>query len=279
MNIAFLGLGRMGRELVPHLIDSGHQVTVWNRSPEAAEAIGRRGAQVAATAADAVSGAETVISVLFGPDTVREVITGGGLPFAAGTLWIDITTVSPADATEFAEWAAGAGIRYVHSPVIGSLAPARAAALGVLVGGEPDAAREARKLVALWADPNKLRMLDSPAKAATAKLVANLALSVSMEALIEALRLGESGGLSADDVLNTLSITAVAPIAAMKGETVVTHNFDDAQFSAAALAKDTLLMLATSKEPLPAVALVSAALERAVEAGNGEKDFSVIADD
>jgi 3-hydroxyisobutyrate dehydrogenase len=279
MNIAFLGLGRMGRELVPHLIDSGHRVTVWNRSPEAAEAVGRRGAQVAATAADAVSGAETVISVLFGPDTVREVITGGGLPFAAGTLWIDITTVSPADATEFAGWAAGAGIRYVHSPVIGSLAPARAAALGVLVGGEPDAAREARKLVALWADPNKLRMLDSPAKAATAKLVANLALSVSMEALIEALRLGESGGLSTDDVLSTLGITAIAPIAAMKGETVVSHSFDDAQFSAAALAKDTLLMLATSQQPLPAVALVSAALERAVEAGNGEKDFSVIADD
>jgi 3-hydroxyisobutyrate dehydrogenase len=279
MHIAFLGLGRMGRELVPHLIDSGHRVTVWNRSPEAAEAVGRRGAQVAATAADAVSGAETVISVLFGPDTVREVITGGGLPFAAGTLWIDITTVSPADATEFAGWAAGAGIRYVHSPVIGSLAPARAAALGVLVGGEPDAAREARKLVALWADPNKLRMLDSPAKAATAKLVANLALSVSMEALIEALRLGESGGLSTDDVLSTLGITAIAPIAAMKGETVVSHSFDDAQFSAAALAKDTLLMLATSQQPLPAVALVSAALERAVEAGNGEKDFSVIADD
>jgi 3-hydroxyisobutyrate dehydrogenase len=279
MNIAFLGLGRMGRELVPHLIDSGHHVTVWNRSPEPAEAIGRRGATVAATAADAVSGAEAVISVLFGPDTVREVIVGGDLPFTAGTLWIDITTVSPADATEFAEWAAGAGIRYVHSPVIGSLAPARAAALGVLVGGEPEAAREASRLVALWADPNKLRMLDTPAKAATGKLVANLALAVSMESLIEALRLGDSGGLSTDDVLNTLAITAAAPIAAMKGATVVSHNFDDAQFSAAALAKDTRLMLATSQRPLPAVALVSAALERAVESGDGEKDFSVIADD
>jgi 3-hydroxyisobutyrate dehydrogenase len=278
MNIAFLGLGRMGRELVPHLIDAGHHVTVWNRSPEAADVIGRRGAQVAATAADAVSGVDAVISVLFGPDTVREVIIGGDLPFTPGTLWIDVTTVSPADATEFAEWAAGAGIRYVHSPVIGSLAPARAAALGVLVGGDQDAARDARKLVALWADPNKLRMLDSPAKAATGKLVANLALAVSMEALIEALRLGESGGLSTEDVLSTLGITTIAPIAAMKGETVVTHNFDDAQFSAAALAKDTRLMLATSRRPLPAVALVSAALEHAVESGDGEKDFSVIAD-
>ncbi|MFJ8893322.1 NAD(P)-dependent oxidoreductase [Leifsonia sp. NPDC102414] len=277
MNIAFLGLGRMGRELVPHLIDAGHRVTVWNRSPEPAQSMGRRGARVAATAAEAVDGAEAVVSALFGPDAVREVIVDGALPFASGAVWIDVTTVSPADADAFSAWAADAGVSYVHSPVIGSLAPARAAALGVLIGGEHDAARTARTVVALWADPNKLRMLDTPAQAATGKLVANLALAVSFEGLVEALRLGESGGLSTSQVLDTLGITALAPIAAMKGGPVVAGDFDDTQFSAALLAKDTRLMLATSHEPLPAVALVSAALEDAVDAGDGEKDFSVIA--
>ena len=279
MNIAFLGLGRMGRELVPHLIDAGHSVTVWNRSPEPAEAIGRRGARVAASAAEAVGGAQAVISALFGPDTVREVITGTDLPFADRALWIDVTTVAPADADEFAGWARERGIRYVHSPVIGSLAPARAASLGVLIGGEHDDAREARTIVSLWADPNKLRMLDSAAKAASGKLVANLALAVSTEGLIEALRLGEAGGLTPDEVLETLGITALAPIAAMKGQPVVSHSFDDTQFSAALLAKDTGLMLATSEKPLPAVALVASALDRAIAAGDGDKDFSVIADD
>ncbi len=279
MKIAFLGLGRMGRELVPHLIDAGHQVTVWNRSPEPAESMGRRGAQVAATAADAVDGAETVVSALFGPDAVREVIVDGHLPFARDTLWIDVTTVSPADARAFAEWAAGAGVQYVHSPVIGSLAPARAAALGVLIGGEQDAARKARTVVSLWADANKLRMLDSPDKAATAKLVANLALAVSAEGLIESLRLGEAGGLQPDEVLDVLGLTALAAIAGMKGRAIVDRAFDDTQFSASLLAKDTRLMLATADAPLPAVALVSAALERAVEEGRGELDFSVIADD
>lgn len=279
MNIAFLGLGRMGRELVPHLIDAGHSVTVWNRSPEPAAVIGRRGATVASTAAEAVDGARTVVSALFGPDTVREVITGAGLPFADGALWIDVTTVAPADAEEFAAWAGEQGIRYVHSPVIGSLAPARAAALGVLVGGEHDAARDARTIVSLWADPNKLRMLDSPAKAAAGKLVANLALAVSIEGLIEALRLGEAGGLGPNEVLETLGITALAPVAAMKGPTVVGRSFDDTQFSAALLAKDTRLMLATSVKPLPAVALVADALDRAIASGHGEEDFSVIADD
>ncbi|QIZ98434.1 NAD(P)-dependent oxidoreductase [Leifsonia sp. PS1209] len=277
MNIAFLGLGRMGRELVPHLIDAGHRVTVWNRSPEPAQAMGRRGAAVAQTAAEAVDGAQAVVSALFGPDAVREVIVDGGLPFASGAVWIDITTVSPADASDFSAWAAGAGVSYVHSPVIGSLAPARAASLGVLIGGEHDAARIARTIVALWADPNKLRMLDTPEQAAAGKLVANLALAVSFEGLVEALRLGESGGLSAEQVLDTLGITALAPIAAMKGGPVVSGDFDDTQFSAALLAKDTRLMLATSRDPLPAVSLVSAALEDAVDTGDGDKDFSVIA--
>ena len=96
MDIAFLGLGRMGRELVPHLIDAGHRVTAWNRSPGPAEAIGRRGARIASTAAEAVDGAEAVVSVLFGPETVREVIVDGGLPWRPGALWIDVTTVAPA---------------------------------------------------------------------------------------------------------------------------------------------------------------------------------------
>ncbi|WP_426623693.1 NAD(P)-dependent oxidoreductase [Leifsonia sp. McL0607] len=279
MDIAFLGLGRMGRELVPHLIDAGHRVTVWNRSPEAAETIGRRGARVAASAAEAVTQADAVVSVLFGPEAVRETITEAGLPWRPGTLWIDVTTVSPADATEFAERAADAGIRYVASPVVGSLAPARAGALAVLVGGEHDAARDAKRIVTLWADQDKLRTFDSPAAASGAKLVANLALAVSMETLSEALRLGRAAGLSDDDVLSTLSLTAIAPLAAQKGALVTAGEYDDAQFTAEALAKDTRLMLATADVPLPAVALVAAELQRAIDAGQGDKDFSVIARD
>jgi 3-hydroxyisobutyrate dehydrogenase len=78
-------------------------------------------------------------------------------------------------------------------------------------------------------------------------------------------------------VLDTLGITTIAPIAALKGETVVSGNFDDTQFSAALLAKDAHLMLATSKAPLPAVELVAGILDRAVAAGDGEKDIAVIA--
>ncbi|QNE34599.1 NAD(P)-dependent oxidoreductase [Leifsonia shinshuensis] len=279
MDIAFLGLGRMGRELVPHLIDAGHTVTVWNRSPEPAETIGRRGAHVAASAGDAVGSADTVVSVLFGPEAVRETLLDSGLPWRPGTLWIDVTTVSPDDAAGFADRAAALGVRYVASPVVGSLAPARAGALAVLVGGEHDAVRDAKRIVGLWADQEKLRTFDSPAAATGAKLVANLALAIAMEGLSEAFRLGRAAGLSDDDVLATLSLTAIAPLAAMKGPLVTAGDYDDAQFTADALAKDARLMLATADVPLPAVALVAAELQRAIDAGQGGMDFSVIARD
>lgn len=279
MDIALLGLGRMGRELVTHLIDAGHNVSAWNRSPEPTETVGRRGATIASSPAEAVEGADAILTVLFGPDAVRSIVIEQALPIPRGALWIDVTTVAPADADEFASRAAPAGIRYVHSPVVGSLAPARAGSLAVLIGGEHDAVRQARGIVGLWADPDKIRTFDTPAKAAAAKLVANLALAISMEALSESLRLGEAGGLTPDEVLGLLSLTSIAPIAAMKGPVVSSGDFDDTQFSAALLAKDLRLMLATADTPLPAAALVAAELQRAIDAGHGEKDFSVIARD
>ena len=212
MDIALLGLGRMGRELVTHLIDAGHTVTAWNRSPGPTETVGRRGARIAPSAAEAVQGADAVISVLFGPDAVRDTIVDAGLPLPEGALWIDVTTVAPSDADDFARWAADKRVRYVHSPVVGSLAPARAGSLAVLIGGAHDDVRQARAIVSLWADPDKIRTFDAPAKAASAKLVANLALAISMEALSETLRLGAAGGLSTDEVLSVLPLTTIASL-------------------------------------------------------------------
>ncbi len=279
MKIAFLGLGRMGRELVAHILDAGHEVTVWNRTASAASSSAERGATVAATAADAVAGSELVITVLFGPDTVREIVIDGGLPFGERVGWVDVTTVSPADATAFAEWAASRGILYAHSPVIGSLGPARAAALGVLLGGEPDAVALAQPIVSLWADPARLRVFGSAGPAATAKLVANLAVGVTMQGLVEALRLGHSGGMTTEEVLAGLAGTALGTVAATKGDTVRNGTFHDTQFSANLLNKDLRLMLHTSQYPLPAVVAVYESLENARRAGHGEDDFAVIAAD
>jgi len=277
MKIAFLGLGRMGRVLAQHILDDGHELTVWNRTAAAAKDLGSQGAHAARAASDAVAGAEVVVSALFGPDAVREVVLDGNLPFESEAVWMDVTKVSPADADEASRWAVAHDVRYVHAPVIGSLAPARNRILGVAVGGASKDAERILPLVRLWADPDRLQRYDEPAKAATGKLVANLALSVSMQGLLEAVTLGASGGLTVDETLTTLKGTALGMIAGMKGDNVRSHNFDDTQFSTDLLVKDVRLMLSTSPRPLPALTVALAALQRAQDGGFGDSDFSVVA--
>ncbi|MET0953171.1 MAG: NAD(P)-dependent oxidoreductase [Aeromicrobium sp.] len=276
MKVTVLGLGRMGRELVNHIIDAGHDVTVWNRSPEACRPAVDRGARQSSSAAGAVDGAEVVVSVLFGPETVREVVLDGVDTFAPGALWVDVTTIGPADARDQAAWASERQVRYVQSPVLGTVAPARAGALGVLLGGESLDIAAAREITDLWADPERVFELETAEQAAAGKLAVNLGLAVAMQGLAEAIRVGSSAGLPTRDLLEIVVKTPLAGIAAAKGETVLSGDYGDAQFTVDALAKDIGLMVDTIR-PLPAAEAVQARLLAAQEAGSGDSDFSVIA--
>lgn len=276
MKIALLGIGRMGHELGVHLLQAGHDLTVWNRTPAAAERLRDAGAAHADSPEAAVQHADVVMTVLFGPDTVREVVLSG-LEVPAEAVWFDVTTVSPEDAREFADYATAAGIRYVHGPVIGSLAPARAGQLGVLLGGAAEDIDVVEPLAALWADAERLRRVATPADAATGKLLANLALGITLQGLVEALRLGKANGLDAAAVLDLLKGTGLGVIAGMKGPVITDGTFGDTQFSADLLAKDARLMLRSTPDPLPAVTAVLQSLTEAQRAGEGDDDIAVIA--
>ena len=276
MKIALLGVGRMGHELGVHLLAAGHELTAWNRTPAAVERLRDAGATQADSPEDAVRDADVVMTVLFGPDTVREVVLSG-LEIPAEAVWFDVTTVSPEDAREFADYAVAAGVRYVHGPVIGSLAPARAGRLGVLLGGAPEDVDVIEPLAALWADAERLRRVATPSDAATGKLLANLALGVTLQGLVEALRLGRANGVDAAGVLDLLEGTGLGVIAGMKGPVITGGTFGDTQFSADLLAKDARLMLRSTPDPLPAVTAVLQSLTDAQRAGSGDDDIAVIA--
>jgi 3-hydroxyisobutyrate dehydrogenase len=207
---------------------------------------------------------------------VREVLMATPFDFAPDAVWVDVTTVAPADTVAFSSWAAARGIRYVHSPVVGTLAPARAGTLGVLLGGAAADVEAALPVVSLWADPERIRVVDTPAAAATGKLIANLALGVSLQGLVEALRLGTANGLGADEVLSLLDKTALGWVAAFKGDMIRSGEFDDTQFSADLLAKDARLMVNSSVAPLPAVTALLGSLTTAQRAGDGDSDVAVV---
>ena len=169
------------------------------------------------SAAEAVTGADVVITALFGPKTVRSVVIDPDL-IPAGIPWIDTTTVSPQDAEEFATNVS----TYIACPVVGTLGPARAGKLGVYVGSPDPQLRElAAGIVSPWADPSRLKLVDSQPKAAIGKLLANLALAISAEGMKEALLFGDATGLTAAETLDLLDATSLSFIANLKRDFVL----------------------------------------------------------
>lgn len=267
----------MGTELALRLIEhGGHTLTVWNRTEEKTSRAVAAGASLAHSPSEAIEGADLVISCLFGPPAVRSVITEADL-LTEGTVWADVTTVSPADAREFAGWAAAHGVKYVHTPVVGTLAPAKAGKLGVYVGGADAQTRETvRSVVASYADPDRLRLVDTAPEAATAKLLANLALVTTAQGVSEAIRLGAAEGFAAERVLDLLKGTSLGWMADFKRDFTLGRDTSDAQFTTDAIAKDARLMIHTANDPLPATSAGLESLLRAQRAGLGDHDFSAI---
>ena len=191
--VAFLGLGRMGAPMARHLLTSGHDLAVWNRTRDKAEPFGRDGAQVAGTPARAAAGRQVVVLMLATPDAVREVLfdPDDGVVTTAepGTLVIDSSTVGPSASREVAARLAEHDLRYVDAPVYGSIAPATEGTLRVFAGGDPADFERARPLLGLWGDPDKVDLVGPVGTGSAAKLVVNLTLGTSIAAIGEALRL------------------------------------------------------------------------------------------
>ena len=124
MTTAFLGLGRMGVLMAGHVLSAGHDLAVWNRSPGKAASLVERGARETLSVEDAVREVEVVVLMLFGPDSVREVLAEVVAAAPPGALVVDGTTIGPEAAREFASSACASGLRYVDAPVAGSTGPA-----------------------------------------------------------------------------------------------------------------------------------------------------------
>jgi 3-hydroxyisobutyrate dehydrogenase len=131
-----------------------------------------------ANVADAVAGADRVVLMLFGPDSVREVLAEVVQHARPGTLVVDGTTIGPDDAREFGATAAASGLRYVDAPVAGSTGPAAEGTLGVLVGGSQVDYDDALPLLHLWGAPEKVRRVGEVGAGSALKLCVNQGLGV-----------------------------------------------------------------------------------------------------
>jgi 3-hydroxyisobutyrate dehydrogenase len=199
-SVAFLGLGHMGGPMAVNLVKAGYAVAGFDVVPAALEAARAAGVPVAASAAEAVSGADVVLTMFPSGKHVLDAYRGQdgqrGLLAAAkpGTIFLDCSTINVDEAREAAALAVDAGHRSVDAPVSGGVVGAEAGTLTFMVGGEPGDFDDVLPLLEVMGK----RVVHCGAHGAgqAAKICNNLILGVSMIAVSEAFVLGEKLGLS-----------------------------------------------------------------------------------
>ncbi|MGC2132116.1 MAG: NAD(P)-dependent oxidoreductase [Xanthobacteraceae bacterium] len=209
MRIGVAGIGKMGAAIAARLIEVGHEVAVWNRTPDKAKAIA--GATVAATPAELLQHADIIISSLTDAAALDAVYKGpSGLLSGdvAGKLFIDMSTVLPATEVTLAEAVRGKGAAFVECPVGGSTGPARQGKLIGLVGG--DAADVARARPILEQLCRRLEHAGPVGSGAVLKFAVNLPLMVYWQALGEALALTHALPVPPERLMDLLSDTSGA---------------------------------------------------------------------
>lgn len=225
MKIGFIGTGLMGGPMARNLASAGHEVTVWNRSPEKAEALADV-ATVAGSPAEAVAGAEVVISMLSNGAITAEVLAGQDLRGAlkSKAIWVEMASVKPDEARAQAADLAGLDVLHLDAPVSGGTKGAEAGTLAIMVGGDADVFHCVEGALKAMGRP----VLVGPSGTGQlAKLANQQIVAVTIGAVAEAMLLIEEGGGDPAAVRDALKGGfADSTILQQHGERMTTRNFE-----------------------------------------------------
>lgn len=274
MQVAFLGLGIMGRAMASNLVKAGHEVKVWNRTP------GKQvdGAQTSASPAEAardaevvwtcVSDTKAVESILFGPQGVHESL-------AEGQIILDSSTIAPSATRQFAERVRARGVEYVDAPMTGSKLGAEAGTLIFIVGGEAAAIERVKPLFA--ATGKKFFRMGETGKGQAAKLAMNLQIALIFEGFAEALTLATKLGVDAETLLPLIEASMVrSGVVDYKAPFILKRDFSP-NFPLRLMLKDLRLALDAAREArvkLPGLETVEEIYDMAAEEGHQDLDYA-----
>lgn len=276
MQIAFVGVGKMGLPMAGHLARAGHAVVATDPDPARRDAAAAAGLQVAADLPAAVAGAEVAFSSL--PHDAALLAVAEALAAARFTgIWIDTSTVSPEASARAAALACGAGARHVRMTVSGNNHMAEAAQLTLIGSGDAGAWAEIEPLLPSLG-PTRFWVGDAE-QARLMKLVVNLMIAVTSGMLAEALTLGRKGGLAWDDLWRVLTASAVAsPIVKAKSVQLGARDFTPT-FTVPQMNKDIDLVLGAGRElgvPLALTAQVREQMTAAIAQGDAGLDYAAV---
>jgi 3-hydroxyisobutyrate dehydrogenase-like beta-hydroxyacid dehydrogenase len=283
VKVAFIGTGKMGLPMAGNVLRAGHELTVFNRTLSRCDPLRDDGATVAASAAEAVREAEVLVTMLADPAAVEAQIVGDEQVLAdapAGLVWLEMSTIGPIAAREFAGRVAGAGIAMLDAPVSGSIAVAEAAALVSMVGGEGEALERARPV--LEAMTKAHFHLGGSGAGAAMKLAVNVLVASQTVAISEALVLAEAAGIERADAYEVIAAGALAsPFVNYKKAAFLDPDGTPAAFALDLMSKDLRLALEQGEAAgLPLFGATAAAEAVTVAAGleGGDEDLVRVAD-
>ena len=283
--IAFIGLGHMGGGMAPNLAKAGHEVRAFDLSEEALAHAVEQGCSRVGSTAEAVDGAEAVITMLPAAQHVSAVYRDqvfGKAP--ASALLIDCSTIDVASARTIEEEAAAQGYTMVDAPVSGGIAAAAGGTLTFMVGGSDEAFARARPIL----EPMAKAVIHAGGAGAgqAAKICNNMILGATMIATCEAFALAQKLGLDPQvffDISSkasgqSWSMTSYAPVPGVGPETPADHGYEGG-FAAALMLKDLKLAMEAAKAAgayTPMGGEAEELFQRFVDRGGGNKDFSAI---
>lgn len=203
--VGFLGMGNMGGAMAGRLLESGHEVVVWNRTPEACDDLVARGAVRVETAREAL--AEAVSFSMFANDEASEaVLSADNLAGSAGRMHVNTASISAAAADRIAAVHAAAGVGYLASPVLGRPAVAAAGNLNLLVAGPDDLVEAAAPYLSVLG-ARTWRFGTEPRRANAVKIAVNFTILHALQAMAEGITLVEAQDVDAADFVELLAGT------------------------------------------------------------------------
>lgn len=283
MNIAFLGLGRMGNGMATRLATAGeHRLTVWNRSPDKAFPFTALGAKVATDPIDAICNAELVITSLMDDESVealfneQSAVLGAMRPKA---IHLCVTTISPDCADRLQALHAAHGSRYVSGPVIGRPDASAAGKLVQLLAGDASAVVMVSPVCQAFAQ--QIVPLPGPASVANSqKLCINFFVASLLEAMGECFTLGEKLGVPRENLASFFDMCLPLPGLKVYVEKIFKRQTDSGTgFTMAAGRKDLALMLnaaASVKCPIDIANVIANKMDTAIAQGMKHFDWSAI---
>jgi 3-hydroxyisobutyrate dehydrogenase-like beta-hydroxyacid dehydrogenase len=281
-NLGFVGLGVMGSEMVNRLLGKGHTVIGYNRTRAKAEWLVKKGMKWADSPRAVAAAADVTFSMVTNSAALGAIMHGPEGMLAgikAGTVFVDMSTVSPSFSREIAANVREKGSDMVDSPVSGSVITLQEGKLSVMVGGRRETFERVKPLL-LDIGPKVTHVGDN-GLALVMKIGTNLSLAVQMLAFCEGVLLAEKSGIARETAVDVLTHSVIAsPMVQYRGPFVLKKP-EEAWFNVNMMQKDMLLALELGRQldvPMPTTAITNEFLTAARGMGLVEKDFAVVFD-